>query len=153
MPEHRHLRRLDHIWASYPRYFITVCTLDRKKMLAFERVVKIMREEWSASLLHRGWAVGSYCVMPDHVHFFCTDTESKTPLHTFIGKWKEWTAKRIGKEKKGQGSVWQPEFFDHLLRSDESYSEKWDYVWRNPVRAGLVEAPEQWPYSGYVHYK
>jgi hypothetical protein len=48
-------------------------------------------------------------------------------------------------------SFWQPGFFDHLLRRDESYSEKWDYVWRNPVRAGLVAKPEDWPYQGEIH--
>jgi hypothetical protein len=35
--------------------------------------------------------------------------------------------------------LWQPGFFDHVLRSDESYSEKWNYVRDNPVRAKLIE--------------
>jgi REP element-mobilizing transposase RayT len=48
-------------------------------------------------------------------------------------------------------SFWQPGFFDHLLRRDESYAQKWDYVWRNPVRAKLVAQPEDWPYQGEVH--
>jgi REP element-mobilizing transposase RayT len=48
-------------------------------------------------------------------------------------------------------SFWQPGFFDHLLRRDESYAQKWDYVWRNPVRARLVAQPEDWPYQGEIH--
>jgi hypothetical protein len=44
--------------------------------------------------------------------------------------------------------IWQPEFFDHVLRSANSYSEKWDYVRNNPVRAGLAGTAEAWPYSG-----
>ena len=44
--------------------------------------------------------------------------------------------------------VWELEFFDHLLRSEESCVEKWDYVGRNPVRAGLVTRVEDWPYAG-----
>ncbi len=48
-------------------------------------------------------------------------------------------------------SFWQPGFFDHLLRRDESYAQKWDYVWRNPVRAKLVAKPKDWPYQGEVH--
>ena len=39
-------------------------------------------------------------------------------------------------------------FFDHLLRSEESYAQKWDYVRENPVRAQLVERVEDWPYAG-----
>jgi len=36
-------------------------------------------------------------------------------------------------------SIVAPGFFDHILRNDESYSEKWEYVRENPVRAGLVQ--------------
>jgi hypothetical protein len=45
---------------------------------------------------------------------------------------------------------WQEGFFDHVLRSSESYSEKWSYVRMNPVRAGLCAEPEQWPYQGEI---
>jgi len=44
--------------------------------------------------------------------------------------------------------LWQPGFFDHVLRSDESYSQKWEYVRENPVRAGLVGRIDEWPYQG-----
>jgi hypothetical protein len=38
--------------------------------------------------------------------------------------------------------------FDHVLRNDESYSQKWEYVRKNPVRAGLVQRTDDWPYQG-----
>jgi len=41
--------------------------------------------------------------------------------------------------------------FHHRLRDGESYSQKWQYVSENPVRAGLVERAEDWPYFGRVH--
>ena len=47
-------------------------------------------------------------------------------------------------------NLWQPGFFDHLLRHDESYSEKWLYVRENPIRNGLVEKWEDWPYRGEI---
>jgi hypothetical protein len=46
--------------------------------------------------------------------------------------------------------LWQPAFFDHILRSDESYGEKWNYVRENPVRAGLVKSSVDWPYQGEI---
>ncbi len=61
--------------------------------------------------------------------------------------------KALSKELKNCGHDlphWQPAFFDHLLRSTESYTEKWEYVYRNPARAGLVENPGDWPYSGQI---
>jgi len=41
--------------------------------------------------------------------------------------------------------------FHHRLRGGESYAQKWQYVRENPVRAGLVTRPEDWPYFGRVH--
>jgi REP element-mobilizing transposase RayT len=49
-----------------------------------------------------------------------------------------------------QNSLWQPGFFDHVLRSDESYAQKWEYVRDNPVRAGLVASWEEWPHQGEI---
>jgi REP element-mobilizing transposase RayT len=46
--------------------------------------------------------------------------------------------------------LWQPGFFDHVLRSDESYADKWNYVRENPVRAGLVRDASEWPYQGEI---
>ncbi len=45
-------------------------------------------------------------------------------------------------------ALWQAEFFDHLIRSDESYDQKWDYVRENPVRAELVKSADDWRFSG-----
>ena len=45
----------------------------------------------------------------------------------------------MARELKLAGGIWQEEFFDHVLRSSESYSQKWNYVKENPVRAGLVK--------------
>ncbi len=47
-------------------------------------------------------------------------------------------------------SLWQPGFFDRILRSDESYAEKWNYVRDNPVRAGLVKTADEWQYQGEI---
>lgn len=46
---------------------------------------------------------------------------------------------------------WQKGFFDHVMRSADSYSEKWDYVCQNPVRAGLVSQVADWKFQGVIH--
>jgi hypothetical protein len=46
--------------------------------------------------------------------------------------------------------MWQPGFFDHVLRSDESYSQKWNYVRENPLRAGLARTADDWPFQGEI---
>jgi REP-associated tyrosine transposase len=40
--------------------------------------------------------------------------------------------------------VWQEESFDHVLRSENSFEEKRDYIRQNPVRRGLVKMPENY---------
>jgi hypothetical protein len=46
---------------------------------------------------------------------------------------------------------WQKGFFDHVMRSEESYFEKWLYVAENPVRKHLVPRPDDWPYQGEIY--
>lgn len=151
--EHSHLRRLSKVFVDDPAYFVTTTTKSRRKVLDNPAAHRILREEWENALERHGWAIGSYIVMPDHVHFFCKPTHEAAKLSELMQHWKQWTSKRIKKELKLDEPVWQAEFFDHLLRSQESYSEKWNYVEQNPVRAGLVEQAGNWPYAGFIHYK
>jgi REP element-mobilizing transposase RayT len=96
------------------------------------------------------WAIARYVIMPDHVHFFCSAELNAKSLPAFMQAWKQWTSKRIAREMNVSGHIWQEEFFDHVLRSSESYSQKWDYVKENAVRAKLVANSEQWPWQGEV---
>ena len=149
---HQHLKRLGRLWVEAPLYFITTNVSHRRPLLASEEALAVLQEVWqNAETLH-GWRVGAYVVMPDHVHFFCGAIyDAPKPLSTFIGKWKEWTSKYLHRRHGHPADLWQQGFFDHLLRSDESYCEKWEYVRHNPVRAGLVTTPEEWPYWGTIH--
>src|SRR5205814_9303852 len=80
-------------------------------------------------------AVGRYVIMPDHLHFFVRGDQSFV-----LGNWGKGLKRAILEAFPGQSkaSFWQPGFFDHLLRNDESYAQKWEYVRQNPVRAGLL---------------
>ena len=70
------------------------------------------------------------------------------------GRVNEWRARSLhgigDPGLKQSGTVWQEEFFDHVLRSSESYSQKWEYVKENPVRAGLVKKSDDWPFQGEI---
>jgi REP element-mobilizing transposase RayT len=147
---HKHLRRLERVWIDRPIYFITTCTLGRRPVLATNEVATKLGGEWRNAHDRHGWAIGRYVIMPDHVHFFCRAELGAKPLSVFIQKWKQWTSKRIARELNVAGRVWQEEFFDHVLRSSESYSQKWDYVKENPVRAGLVKNSVDWPFQGEI---
>jgi REP-associated tyrosine transposase len=157
---HKHLRRLERVWIDWPIYFITACTARRRAILATSEVAVILADEWQNAHDRHGWAIGRYVIMPDHVHFFCRAELAAKPLRIFMQKWKQWTSKRMAREiavtgigdlgLEQNGTVWQEEFFDHVLRSSESYSQKWNYVKENPVRARLVKKSDDWPFEGEI---
>ena len=72
----------------------------------------------------RNVAVGRYVIMPDHVHLFVRGGQG-----FYLGRWiaslKQALAKSASRSKT-RGRIWQEGFFDHVIRNDESYSEKWE---------------------------
>ncbi len=130
-----------------PIWFVTFAMYDRKPELASSKVYgRFVRfGEQQAS---RGIAIGRHVIMPDHVHLFIR-LVPEYELGTTIGFLKK-ALSAVLEQIGVQAPHWQPGFFDHLLRSAEAYSEKWEYVYQNPVRAGLVGSPEEWPYSGEI---
>jgi len=59
---------------------------------------------------------------------------------------KGFSAHRVNKKLGRKGRVWQPESFDHVVRSSESLEAKIAYLLENPVRAGLVEEWTRYPW-------
>jgi len=148
---HKHLSRLERVWIDAPVYFITTCTNRRTARLACATVAAVLVDEWKGAQSRHGWMIDRYVVMPDHVHFFCAAAhDDAKPLSAFMKNWKEWTSKRIKRQFHLTDALWQEEFFDHVLRSSEGYTQKWEYVRANPVRAGLVTEPDDWPWQGEI---
>jgi REP element-mobilizing transposase RayT len=89
-------------------------------------------------------------VMPEHVHLLLTplpDPEGRAyPLRHILKLIKGTSAHSVNKLTGREGPMWQEESFDHVLRSDESFEEKLEYIRQNPVRRGLVERPEDYPW-------
>lgn len=127
--------------------FLTICTAKRKPILANPESHQILIRAWDVA---EGWRVGRYVIMPDHVHFFCRPNESG---HPSLSKWIRYWKSRVTSywPEKNDKPIWQASFWDRDLRSHQAYSDKWDYVWNNPVRHGLINHPARWPYQGELH--
>ena len=142
--------RLDRVFDPSPLYFITFNTHDRIRFLACDRVHCVFVRFAQRAADDFNIAVGRYVIMPDHMHLFVRG-DAAFKLGSWIGVLKQALARAANLPSRN-GRVWQEGFFDHLLRSDESYAQKWNYVRENPVRAGLVKSAEEWPYQGEIVY-
>jgi len=121
-------------------YFITInCQKRGRNQLARPEIADPLFE----TVRHRRdtfiWWPHLFLLMPDHLHALLSFPPSGKRFKIVLSKWKEWTAKQLPID-------WQTDFFDHRLRRDESLREKADYILANPVRAGLVQHAEDWPY-------
>ncbi len=84
----------------------------------------------------------SVVIMPNHVHLIAMPYDDCS-LEKILMRMKRVSSHRIKKEV-GLPEMWEREYFDHMLRSDESMRQKSEYICNNPVRAGLVSRSDDW---------
>ena len=120
-------------------FFIAICCQPKgENQLCHSRIAETLfastRFYWDRHL----WDLPLLLLMLDHLHMLATFGPDAS-MEKVIRNWKRHTARNIGIR-------WQRDFFDHRLRSDESFEEKAAYILHNPVRARLVTRFEDWPY-------
>jgi putative transposase len=136
--------RLDLIYINQPLYFVTFATRDRKRIPSLDVAQAALEQYGHCAIENFNVALGRYVIMPDHVHLFIRGDRSFR-----LSPWIAGLKRAMSVALRSPG-LWQPGFFDHILRNDESYAEKWNYVRDNPVRAGLVRTADEWPCQGEI---
>ena len=91
-------------------------------------------------------------IMPDHVHILLQPLKNVQDkfftLKEILQGIKGSSARSINKVLQTSGTVWQAESFDRIMRNEEEMYEKWNYMWNNPIKAGLATGLEE--YEFYV---
>jgi len=127
-------------WASEGSYFlITINCHERGRNQlcqaglgeAVLRAAAFYHERWQ-------WHCRLLLLMPDHLHGILAFPR-EPGLKTTVSNWKKYLARE-------HGVAWQRDFFDHRLREQHELGEKTCYVRMNPVRWGLCERAEDWPW-------
>jgi putative transposase len=139
--------RLQPLFRKYdpPLYFVTFNTHHRQQFLAGPSLHSAF-VAFAQRAHEKGISVGRYVLMPDHVHLFVSNSATLT-----LSEWIRLLKRALSKElSDALPPHWQRGFFDHLIRRRENYAAKCLYVRNNPVRARLVEDPDQWPYQGEI---
>jgi putative DNA methylase len=91
------------------------------------------------------YRLSAYVVMPNHIHILVWP---KTQLSRITKSIKGYTARECNKLLGRTGNTfWQDESFDHAVRNEDEFHRIKRYIERNPVKAGLVDTPEEWPWS------
>jgi putative DNA methylase len=88
----------------------------------------------------------AWVIMPNHIHVM-TEQITGNSLSTIIQTWKSYSAHAINKLRNSNRQVWAPDYFDRFIRNERHYANAKYYIENNPVKARLVERPEDWAYS------
>jgi REP element-mobilizing transposase RayT len=105
-------------------------------------VANAMRHFNESRYLLREWVV-----MPNHAHAIVWPMPNHL-MSDILKSWKQFTSRRAKKiVGLGEGPFWQPESYDHWIRSDEEKARIARYIRNNPVSAGLCASPEDWRWS------
>jgi len=131
-------------------YFLTVCTFLRLPYFRDARVASLVGAQLLESSSKYEMAIHVYAAMPDHVHVVAQGLADDTDLYAFIVDFKQQTGWQFRRDHHGK--LWQGSFHDHVVRPEEHFAGMLEYVVHNPVRAGLVSTPEEYPFwDSFTH--
>jgi 8-oxo-dGTP diphosphatase len=94
----------------------------------------------------RSYGLGAWIVMPNHIHVLIQPRQPLPKIMRWLKIATANRAKRIIGIPRGT-PFRQREYYDHWIRSDKELDQVAAYIERNPVSAGLVSTPQQWPWS------
>ncbi len=99
---------------------------------------------WIEAAKSTGVRLWGLCIMPDHLHVLVQLIEGNRTVSEYIRVAKGRTCAAL------RGRVefaWQKKFNDHVLRDNEDPMKSLRYLLDNPVRKGLVEEWQAWPWQ------
>jgi putative transposase len=148
LPKRPRLKAFDYV--GLYRYFVTFCTHDRTAILIAGDIVDMVMSEILHAARERDFAVRAYVAMPDHIHLLVEGTSEASDLKAFATLAKQKTGYAYARRRRGK--LWQPSYHERVLRGDEDDLRVIWYILNNPVRAGLVDLPEAYPFLGSATY-
>lgn len=135
--------------------FFTVTLADRRSDLLVREVVRL-REAVRVTRAERPFTIDAWVVLPDHLHCVWTLPEGDRDFPT---RWRLIKSRfsrglppgrlRDSHVARGERGVWQRRYWEHHIRDAADFSDHMRYCWTNPVKHGLVDDPEAWPFSSY----
>jgi putative transposase len=127
-------------------FFVTTVCWQRMSFFKDVRKAELMMEVLEHYQREKKYVLHEFVIMPDHLHLLIEPAEDLS-LERAVQLIKGGFSYRVGKLETKRGLVWQESFTNHRIRDEEDYEGHVTYVRMNPVKAGLVERAEDYPYS------
>jgi putative transposase len=150
MPTHGpgHLRTFDYL--GLHRYFLTFCCHEKLPAFRDRSAVELTLMQLRRAADLEAFGVAVYCFMPDHVHLLAEAVAENSNGLRFIARFKQFSG--FYYKQRYKRTLWQRYGYEHVLREDEDTLQVARYILANPVRAGIVQKPEDYAFSGSDKY-
>jgi putative transposase len=166
-PRRKRLRLREYDYSGGGMYFVTACTHNRISL--FGRVVEgAMRLNRLGIIVEEAWCklrnhypsvhLDSFVVMPNHIHGIIVLMEKigsqessakRYSLSEVIRAFKTFSARKINQLRNKKEPVWQRNYYEHVVRNEESWGQIREYIETNPQRWHLDrENPNAVPVDG-----
>ena len=132
-------------YGSY-RYFVTICCNRKTEIFEDSKPVEICIHILETTIKKEQFKLLVYCFMPNHLHILVEGTNDKSNFRKFISVFKQKTGYILWKQMKIK--LWQENYYEYVLRKEEDTLTLLRYILNNPVRRGLVQRYNEYPYSG-----
>ena len=160
LPERKKNRLKNYDYSQEGCYFVTLCTHNRQNLFVLEQsrvgndlcVVPFLQNEiihkWIKETENKFQNIKfeKYVIMPDHLHFIVNIKERHIgrSLRDIMQFFKTMTTNdyikniKNGNLKPFDKKIWQKSYYDHIIRNQDDYNEKWDYIENNPQKCDLT---------------
>jgi len=133
-------------------YFFTVVTAERRPWLGSPAGLAALRQAMRATRCRRPFATLAIVVLPDHLHAIWALPDND---HDFSVRWKaikQRCANTLRRSGFDVGPLWQPRFWEHLIRDEADFRHHVNYIHYNPVKHGLCAMPADWAASSFHRF-
>jgi putative transposase len=145
-------------------YFFTVVTYNRRPFLTEPLARQCLRVAWKETRDRSYFEMIAVCLLPDHLHCIWRLPEGDCDFslrwarikagftRCFLDRGGTESVQSPSRDRKRERGLWQRRFWKHQIRDKTDLQRHVDYIHYNPVKHGLVEHVEDWPWSSYHRY-
>jgi|SRR5579863_1436017 REP-associated tyrosine transposase len=126
-------------------FFVTTKTSMGRRLLQTDRNAGLLIDVLRSLVAERSFELHDFVIMPDHVHLLMTVDEGMT-VEKAMQLVKGRFSFRLKQEFGVAGEVWQRGFSEVQVMNRESFEQHRKYIAENPVKAGLADSPDEYPY-------